>query len=148
VKDFLRLLRLFEGSWRWVLAGIGLTVLVILANVGLLALSGWFIAAMALAGLGALRIEYFLPAAAIRGLAVIRTGGRYLERLISHEATFRLLARLRVWFYEHLEPLAPAGCNIIEAAICSAASAPISTVSTMSISACSPQVRRPSSPSY
>ena len=52
MKDFLRLLRLFEGSWRWILAGIGLSVLVILANVGLLALSGWFIAAMALAGLG------------------------------------------------------------------------------------------------
>jgi ATP-binding cassette, subfamily C, bacterial CydC len=108
MKDFWRLLRLFDGSWRWILAGIGLMVLVILANVGLLALSGWFIAAMALAGLGTHRIEYFLPAAAIRGLAVIRTGGRYLERLISHEATFRLLARLRVWFYQHLEPLAPA----------------------------------------
>jgi ATP-binding cassette subfamily C protein CydC len=108
MKDFWRLLRLFEGSWRWVLAGIGLTVLVILANVGLLALSGWFIAAMALAGLGTLRLEYFLPAAAIRGLAMVRTFGRYLERVITHEATFRLLARLRVWFYEHLEPLAPA----------------------------------------
>ena len=35
-----------------------------------------------------------LPAAAIRGLAVLRTGGRYLERLITHEATLRLLARL------------------------------------------------------
>jgi ATP-binding cassette subfamily C protein CydC len=108
MKDFLRLLRLFGGSWKWVLAGIGLTVLVILANVGLIALSGWFIAAMALAGLGTRNIEYFLPAAAIRGLAVIRTGGRYLERLITHEATFRFLAQLRVWFYEHLEPLAPA----------------------------------------
>ena len=66
MRDFWRLLRLFDGSWRWILAGIGLMVLVILANVGLLALSGWFIAAMALAGLGTHRIEYFLPAAAIR----------------------------------------------------------------------------------
>ncbi|HKI53210.1 MAG TPA: thiol reductant ABC exporter subunit CydC, partial [Anaerolineales bacterium] len=33
---------------------------------------------------------------------------RYLERLVSHNVTFRLLARLRVWFYEKLEPLAPA----------------------------------------
>jgi ATP-binding cassette, subfamily C, bacterial CydC len=108
MTDFLRLLRLLRGSWRWVWTGIGLSVLVILANTGLLALSGWFIAAMALAGLGTHRIEYFLPAAAIRGLAMLRTGGRYLERLITHEATFRVLARLRVWFYEHLEPLAPA----------------------------------------
>src|ERR1700692_1598593 len=108
MKDLWRLLRLFDGSWRWILAGIGLMVLVILANVGLLALSGWFIAAMALAGLGALGLGFFLPAAAIRGLAMTRTFGRYLERLISHEATFRLLARLRVWFYEHPEPVAPA----------------------------------------
>jgi ATP-binding cassette, subfamily C, bacterial CydC len=108
MKDFLRLLWLFKGSWRWVLAGVALTALVILANVGLLALSGWFIAAMALAGLGTRDIEYFMPAASIRGLALLRTGGRYLERLITHEATFRFLAQLRVWFYEHLEPLAPA----------------------------------------
>src|SRR5271154_1751705 len=108
MSDFLRVLRLFEGSGRWILAGIGLSVLVILANVGLLALSGWFIASMALVGLGMGKIEYFTPAAAIRGLAVIRTLGRYLERVITHETTFRLLARLRVWFYEHLEPLAPA----------------------------------------
>ncbi|MBK9209866.1 MAG: hypothetical protein IPL71_16875 [Anaerolineales bacterium] len=33
---------------------------------------------------------------------------RYLERLVSHDVTFRLLSRLRVWFYEKLEPLAPA----------------------------------------
>ncbi len=33
---------------------------------------------------------------------------RYLERLVSHNVTFRLLAKLRVWFYEKLEPLAPA----------------------------------------
>jgi ATP-binding cassette, subfamily C, bacterial CydC len=108
MKDFWRLLSLFKGSWKWVLAGVGLTVSVILANVGLMALAGWFIAAMALAGLHMRNIEYFLPAAAIRGLAVIRTGGRYAERVITHEATFRLLAQLRVWFYEHLEPLAPA----------------------------------------
>src|ERR1700723_1981242 len=108
MKDFLRLLWLFKGSWGWVLAGVGLTAVVILANVGLLALSGWFIAAMALAGLGAHDIEYFTPAAAIRGLAVLHTGGRYLERLVTHEATLRFLARLRVWFYMHLEPLAPA----------------------------------------
>ncbi|HVE21038.1 MAG TPA: thiol reductant ABC exporter subunit CydC [Acidocella sp.] len=108
MKDLLRLLWLFKGSWRWVFAGIGLTVVVILANVGLLALSGWFIAAMALAGLGTRDIDYFTPAAAIRGLAVLRTGGRYLERLTTHEATLRFLARLRVWFYTHLEPLAPA----------------------------------------
>jgi ATP-binding cassette subfamily C protein CydC len=108
MRDLLRLLGLFRPYARWIAAGILLTITVTLANIGLLALSGWFITAMALAGLGSGRINYFTPAAGIRGLAILRTGGRYLERLVTHEATFRLLSRLRVWFYEHLEPLAPA----------------------------------------
>ena len=108
MRDFLRLLSFCRPYARWVAAGIGLNAVVILSNVGLLALAGWFIASMALAGIGRIPIEYFAPAAAIRGLAILRTVGRYLERLVTHEATLRLLAELRVWFYGHLEPLAPA----------------------------------------
>jgi ATP-binding cassette subfamily C protein CydC len=108
MKDLLRLLGLFRPYARWIAAGILLTITVTLANIGLLALSGWFITAMAIAGLAGTGINYFTPAAGIRGLAILRTGGRYAERLVTHEATFRLLSRLRVWFYEHLEPLAPA----------------------------------------
>lgn len=92
----------------WMMAGVLLATTVILSNVALLAVSGWFITAMAISGLTATVIDYFTPAAAIRGLAILRTVGRYLERLITHEATFRLLARLRQWFFERLEPLAPA----------------------------------------
>lgn len=33
---------------------------------------------------------------------------RYLERLTAHNAAFKILADLRVWFYRSLEPLAPA----------------------------------------
>jgi ATP-binding cassette subfamily C protein CydC len=80
----------------------------LLANVALMAVSGWFIASMALAGLAGVTMNYFTPAALIRAFAILRTGGRYAERLVTHEATFRLLASLRVWFYSHLEPLAPA----------------------------------------
>ena len=108
MKDLLRLLRLFRPYALWMAAGIALSILVVLANVGLLALSGWFIAAMAISGLTGNLIEYFTPAAGIRALAVIRAGGRYAERLVTHEATLRLLSQLRVWFYVHLEPLAPA----------------------------------------
>jgi ATP-binding cassette subfamily C protein CydC len=50
-----------------------------------------------------------MPAGGIRSLAIVRTLGRYAERLFSHEATFRLLTTLRVWFFIRLEPLAPAG---------------------------------------
>jgi ATP-binding cassette, subfamily C, bacterial CydC len=108
VRDFVRLFGLLGRSGRWQAGGIVLGVVVVVANVGLLALSGWFIAAMGLAGLGLLHIEYFVPAAAIRALAIIRTVGRYFERLVTHEATLRLLSDVRVWFYTRLEPLAPA----------------------------------------
>jgi ATP-binding cassette subfamily C protein CydC len=88
--------------------GVLLSVIVILSNIALLALSGWFITAMALAGLGLMHLEFFTPAAAIRGLAVLRTLARYLERLVTHDATFGLLSELRVWLFRRLEPLAPA----------------------------------------
>lgn len=102
------LIGLCRSDLGWMLAGILLATAVILANVALLAVSGWFITAMALAGLGGIAVNYFTAAAAIRGLAIVRTVGRYLERLVTHEATFKLVAGLRQWFFERLEPLAPA----------------------------------------
>ncbi len=108
MRDLARLYRLFRPSLPRLLAGVGLASLVILANASLIALAGWFIAAMALSGLGGPLLDYFAPAAAIRGLAILRTGGRYGERLLTHDTTLRLLATLRVWFYTRLEPLAPA----------------------------------------
>lgn len=80
----------------------------VLASVALMGLAGWFIASMAIAGATTGMMNYFLPAAAIRLFAIVRTGGRYAERLLSHEATFRLLAGLRLWLFLRLEPLAPA----------------------------------------
>jgi thiol reductant ABC exporter CydC subunit len=44
----------------------------------------------------------------VRFFGIARGVFRYLERYISHQVTFRLLARLRVWLYQALEPLAPA----------------------------------------
>jgi ATP-binding cassette subfamily C protein CydC len=90
------------------LGGFALALVTLLANVTLMAISGWFITAMAVAGAAGVAMNYFTPAALIRGSAIARTAGRYFERLISHEATLRQLAGLRVWFYRHLEPLAPA----------------------------------------
>lgn len=103
-----RLLLLFKPYWHWMALGILLSLITLLANVGLMALSGWFITAMAIAGIAGVSIDYFSPAAGIRGLAIARTAGRYAERVVTHEATFRMLSGLRQWFYLHLEPLAPA----------------------------------------
>lgn len=108
MKPLWRLLGLFRPYAGWMLLGILVSLATLLANVALMAMSGWFISAMALAGVAGVSMNYFTPAAVIRACAILRTGGRYGERLLTHEATFRLLAQLRSWFYTHLEPLAPA----------------------------------------
>lgn len=103
-----RLLVLIRPWWGWMLLGALLSLITIVANISLMALSGWFIATMAIAGVTGASVNYFTPSAGIRAFAIARTASRYGERLVTHEATFRLLATLRTWFYEHLEPLAPA----------------------------------------
>lgn len=108
MSDFLRVLALFRPYVWWMLAGFALSLATLLSNVALLALSGWFIAAMAVAGAAHLDINYFFPSAGIRLFAIMRTAGRYCERLVTHEASLRLLSLLRVRLYERIEPLAPA----------------------------------------
>jgi ATP-binding cassette subfamily C protein CydC len=108
MTELRRLWDLFTPYRGWMALGTLAALATLLANVMLLAVSGWFITAMALAGAAGVAMNYFTPAAMIRAGAIVRTGGRYLERLVSHEATLRQLAGLRVWFYGHLEPLAPA----------------------------------------
>lgn len=100
----------FDNKTRFLL-GVCLSLLVAFSSVALLALSGWFIAASAFSGLQATtaaNFNYFLPAAIIRFLALLRIGSRYLDRVLSHELTFHILAKLRIWFYEKLLPLSPA----------------------------------------
>ncbi|MEA3639334.1 MAG: ATP-binding cassette domain-containing protein [Lamprobacter sp.] len=108
MSELIRLWQLFQPYRGWMLGGFAVALITLLANVALMAISGWFITAMAVAGAAGVAMNYFAPAALIRASAIGRTAGRYFERLITHEATLRQLAGLRVWFYRHLEPLAPA----------------------------------------
>ena len=52
--------------------------------------------------------ELSLAIAGVRLFALSRAALRYVERYLTHLTTFRILTRLRVWFYSALEPLAPA----------------------------------------
>lgn len=72
-----------------------LGLLTVIATVALLAWSGWFISAAAAAGVGA-SFNYLRPGALIRLFAIVRTAGRYGERLVSHALVLRLLALLRL----------------------------------------------------
>ncbi|MGS4665313.1 heme ABC transporter ATP-binding protein/permease CydC [Citrobacter farmeri] len=96
---------------KWMLTlGIVLAIVTLLASIGLLTLSGWFLSASAVAGFaGIYSFNYMLPAAGVRGAAITRTAGRYFERLVSHDATFRVLQHLRIHTFSKLLPLSPAG---------------------------------------
>jgi ATP-binding cassette subfamily C protein CydCD len=75
------------------------------SGIGLLATSAYLISAAALQpSIAVLQV----PIVAVRFFGLARGIFRYLERYVSHDTTFRLLAKLRVWFYQALEPLAPA----------------------------------------
>ena len=108
MKDLARLARLVLPLWRWLVLGILLALATVLAHIGLLALSSWFIASMAISGAGGVLFNYATPSAGVRALALARAGGRYAERLVNHGTTLRVLSSIRVWFYTKIEPLAPA----------------------------------------
>lgn len=83
---------------RWWLGGAFMAMLTVVMGMALLGLSGWFIAATAIAGLvpaTALVFDVFMPSAGIRLLAMGRTASRYGERLVTHDATLAVLAALR-----------------------------------------------------
>lgn len=105
MKTMLRLLRFILPVWRWLLLAVGLGSLTIAASIALLATSAYLISAAALHPSIA---ELQVAIVGVRFFGLSRGVFRYLERLSSHETTFRLLGRLRVWFYGVLEPLAPA----------------------------------------
>ena len=93
------LLLLRRGGWSLAFL---LGAATLLAVIGLLAISGWFITAAAVAGTmtaTAFGFDYFRPAALIRLCAIVRTAGRYGERLASHDAALGLLKDLRCRFF-------------------------------------------------
>jgi len=112
MKDLVYFFKLFKPYTLWLISGILLALISSLASITLLTLSGWFITSSAIAGLAApdgvaIAFNFMQPAAEIRALAIIRTFGRYAERVVTHEATFRVLAEIRSWFFAKLIPLVP-----------------------------------------
>lgn len=112
MKTLMPFLALYRRHiWRLSL-GIVLAIVTLLASIGLLTLSGWFLAACSVAGFAGLySFNYMLPAAGVRGAAIARTAARYFERLVSHDGTFRVLQHLRVFTFSKLLPLSPAGLS-------------------------------------
>jgi thiol reductant ABC exporter CydC subunit len=105
MTTFRRLLGVMAGERRWIAAGASLAFLAVAANVALMGVSAFLISRAALASNVA---EIALVITAVRVLAIGRAAFRYLERYVTHRATFAILAELRAWFFAAIEPLAPA----------------------------------------
>ena len=110
MKAIFPFLSLYRTHWGRLLLGIVLAIAGLTASIGLLSLSGWFLSASFLAG-SAIIFNFFYPSSGVRGLAIGRTISRYFERLVTHDATFRVLANLRVTVFRKLIPLSPSGLN-------------------------------------
>ena len=99
------LLKLLIPKWRYMLAAILLDALTVLSNIGLLAAAALLISK---AALHPPVLALMTLIVGVRFFGISRAVFRYLERYVSHNVTFQLLKEIRVWFYSHLEPLAPA----------------------------------------
>lgn len=105
----IRLLSLLKGYQKWVIMAIFLGWATVISWIALISTSAYLISYAALHPSVA---ELQVAIVGVRFFGIARGIFRYLERMVSHTITFKLLARLRVWFYNAIEPLAPA--NLIE----------------------------------
>ncbi len=108
MRDLWPFIKLYRQHIGMLSLGVLLAIVTLIASLSLLTLSGWFITATAIAGLSlttAQVFNFFTPGAGVRGFSITRTAARYGERLISHDATFRLLSWLRGWFFRQLIPV-------------------------------------------
>ena len=76
--------------------------------VGLMAASAWLISRAAQQP----PVLYLMVAiVSVRAFAILRGTARYAERVVAHDAAFRILGDMRVRVFEQLERLAPAGLS-------------------------------------
>jgi ATP-binding cassette subfamily C protein CydC len=105
MKELLYLLKMMIVEKKQILLAVLLGVVAAIGSIGLMGTGGHLISQAALhPPLHALT----LTIVTVRFFGLARAGSRYLERYVSHRATFSILGRLRVFFYDKIEPLAPA----------------------------------------
>ena len=102
---FRRLLAIVSGFWLRILLAAFLGFATIASSIGLMMTSAFIIARAALhPSIADLQVAIV----GVRFFGISRGLFRYLERYVSHDLNFRLLARIRVWLYQRILPLAPA----------------------------------------
>jgi len=105
MKTFFRLIALVKPYFLWMALAALIGFATTGSGIGLLMTSAYIIAK---AALQPPMVTLQLGIVGVRFFGLARGVFRYAERLISHNITFRILAKLRLWFYDAIEPLAPA----------------------------------------
>ncbi len=105
MKEVLRLLGIVRAYQWWMLLAAVLGFAAIGSGIGLLVSAAYILSK---AALHPPLFELHLGIVGVRIFGIARGVLRYLERLVSHNTTFRILSRLRIWFYQSIEPLSPA----------------------------------------
>lgn len=95
---------LFAGKYGIMVVGLFLTLLSFGSSLGLLTLSAWFLASCYL--VASINFNIFYPSSSVRGFAIARTFFKYVQRLVTHKATFDVLTKLRVQVFVNMLPCA------------------------------------------
>ncbi len=104
MSTFVKLLRLVSQYKWWMLLATLMGFLTIGSSIGLLMTSAYIIAKASLhPDIGQLQVGIV----GVRFFGISRGLLRYAERLFSHEVTFNLLAKLRIWFFQAIAPFVP-----------------------------------------
>ena len=105
MKELIQLVKVMLVEKKLIMLSILLGFIAAISSVGLLGSGGYLISQAALhPPLYTLTVTIIL----VRFFGLTRAASRYAERYFSHKATFSILGRLRVYFYDKIEPLAPA----------------------------------------
>jgi ATP-binding cassette subfamily C protein CydC len=110
MKSLWRIVTLWRAQILLMAAGIAISLLALAANLGLLAASGHMVMQAGIAATGSAGVLI-----ALRILGPARVVLRYIERLVSHSATFKALAKLRIWFFQRLAENSAGGLGLRDA---------------------------------
>jgi thiol reductant ABC exporter CydC subunit len=106
MTPFRRLLRLTSPFATRIGVAVLMGAATVGSSIGLMATGAYLLSAAALRPSIA---ELGVAIVGVRFFGLARGVFRYLERIASHSVNLRLLTALRLWFYQAIEPLAPAG---------------------------------------
>ena len=107
----LRLLSITRRVLPPLAASIAARIVFLMIGIALFALGGWAVAGLA-SGKSAWSIALIIVCAI--GLSLLKGLARYLEQFAGHFVAFHSLAMLRNYFYDQLEPQAPAGTDRLD----------------------------------